>query len=395
MTTLIAIALVAAAAAFHILRESSRLLRLEHFTPLPDERLPALSLVVAARDEEHAIGPALNSILELDYPDLEIILVDDRSTDRTAEIARAVQNAHPRGDRLRLIENRELPSGWLGKVHAQHLGARAASHPLILLTDADVLFSRQALRRAVTAQQVLGADHLAVLPRLITQSFWESTVGAYLECLVLTLFRPSSLHRSRYRFIGVGAFALLTRDTLSQVDWLKPVRLQVIDDGSLGLMVKARRGRQFVLLGQQDLALRWFSGLTGFLKGIEKNAYAAVGYNRRLALATALALTAPCWALLWLSSVCLCWGLAAYGLMTLLGLLAGRGQKRPVWTAFTLPLGGFVVAWAFLRSAALTEKRQAVVWRDTVYSLTQLRTAQRRFMASEIARLRGRTRRKS
>lgn len=378
---------LASATVFHALRETKSFLRLEQFSPLPDERLPPLSLVVAARDEGQTIGPALRSLLDLDYPELEVILIDDRSSDDTAEVARSIQEMHPRGDRLRLIENRELPEGWLGKVHAQHLGVMAARHPLILLTDADVVYSPQALKRAVTAQQVLAADHIAVLPHLQTRGFWEPAIAAYLETLALMLLRPSSLHRSRYRCVGVGAFGLFTRDVLAQVGNLEPLRLQVIDDGFLGLMVKARKGRQFALSGQQDLSLRWFSGLSGFLKGLEKNAYAAVGYRPLLALLAALGVSAPFWGLMLLTICCPGWGVAVYFLLALVGLVVGRAQQAPAWSALTFPLASLVVATAFLRSAFLAERRQAVVWRDTSYSLRQLRQAQREFMKAEIALL--------
>ncbi len=387
-TPLLSIAALGLASAAHALKETKSLLRLEHFPPLPDERLPPLSLVVAARDEGQTIGTALCSILDLDYPELEVILIDDRSSDDTAQVARSIQETHPRGDRLRLIENRELPKGWLGKVHAQHLGVMAARHPLILLTDADVVFSPQALKRAVTAQQVLAADHIAVLPRLQTHGFWEPAIVAYLEALVVTFLRPSSAHRSRYRCVGVGAFGLFTREMLAQAGNLEALRLQVIDDGFLGVMVKARKGRQFVLIGQQDLSLRWFTGLSGFLKGIEKNAYAAVGYRLPLALLAGLGISAPLWGLLILTIISPGWGAAAYGLLALVSWIVGRAQQSPAWSAFTFPLASLAVATAFLRSAYLTERRQAVIWRDTSYSLPQLRQAQREFMKAEFARLR-------
>lgn len=376
------------ASAAHAFKETKTLLRLEHFPPLPDDRLPPLSLVVAARDEGQTIGTALRSILDLDYPELEVILVDDRSSDDTAQVARSLQETHPRGARLHLVENHELPEGWLGKVHAQHLGVTAARHSLILLTDADVVFSPQALKRAVTAQQVLAADHIAVLPHLQTHGFWEPSIAAYLEALVVMFLRPSSVHRSRYRCVGVGAFGLFTREMLAQAGYLESLRLQVIDDGFLGLMVKARKGRQFVLVGQQDLSLRWFSGLSGFLQGIEKNAYAAVGYRLPLALLATLVISAPFWGLLLLIIGSPGWGAATYGLLALGGGIVGRGQQSPAWSAFTFPLASLAVATAFLRSAILAERRQAVVWRDTSYSLSQLRQAQRAFVKDEFARLR-------
>jgi hypothetical protein len=372
--------------------EKNGLLRLEHFEPLPDHRLPAVSLVIVGRDEARTIGPALSSVLGLDYPELEVIFVDDRSSDGTAQVVRQVQQSSAGGSRLTLIENRELPDGWLGKVHAQHLGVRASRHPLVLLTDADVVFEPSALRLAVSAQQVLHADHLAVLPAVEARGFWESVLVAWLALLFLALVRPASLHRSRHRFLGVGAFALLRREVLEQVGWLEPLRLQVIDDGFLGLMVKARGGRQLALMGQGQLRLRWFEGLGGLVRGLEKNAYAASGYSLPLALLGALGAAAPLFILLTLAALCCShfWVLAAYLLFSMAAWQASQAYQTPGWAALGMPLAGLLMAYTILRSAFLCERRGAVTWRGTRYELTRLRQAQQQFFRQELARLRAR-----
>ena len=369
--------------------ETRRLLRLQQFEPLPDERLPALSIVVAARDEAGTVGPAVASLLALDYPDLEIVFVDDRSQDGTAQAVRETAASHPGAARLKLIENRELPEGWLGKVHALHLGVKSARGGLILLTDADVVFAPDALKRAVSAQQILAADHLAVLPYVEGRGFWEPSLVTFLAAIFLVGFRPASLHRSHYRFIGVGAFTLLTRSMLEQVGWLEPLRFQVIDDGFLGMMVKARRGRQFALMGHEQMSLRWFDGLSGLVLGLEKNAYAATGYRLSVSALGALGTSAP----LWLPILLGClrgsgWGVAFYLLMSTAGLFVARATRVAPWTAFTLPLAGTVYAFALLRSAWLTERRGAVVWRNTAYSLEYLRSEHHAFFRREWERLR-------
>ena len=369
--------------------ETRRLLRLEQFPPLPPQRLPALSIVVAARDEAATVGPAVASLLDLGYPDLEIVFVDDRSTDGTAEAVRRVAEGHPRGHRLHLLENRELPDGWLGKVHALHLGARACRHDLVLLTDADVIFAPEALRRAVTAQQVLGADHLAVLPRVEVRGFWEPTLVAFLASIFMVLFRPASLHRSRYRFLGVGAFTLLTRSMLEQLGGLEPLQLQVVDDGFLGMMVKARGGRQFVLMGQEQMSLRWFHGLGGLVRGLEKNAYAATGYRPLLAVLSALATSSLLWLPLLVSGLgSPLWGALLYLFFALDGLLVARASRAPLWPALTHPRAGGDSGSARRRAAGRAEPRKAVVWRGTAYPLATLREAHHAFFKAEWARLR-------
>lgn len=348
-------------------------------------------MVVAARDEADTVAPAVSSLLDLDYPHLEVVFVDDRSGDGTAEIVRRVARQHHQGYRLRLIENTELPDGWLGKVHALHLGVRASQHDLVLLTDADVVFAPEALQRAVTAQQVLGADHLAVLPKVEAKGFWEPSLVAFLASIFMVVFRPASLHRSRYRFLGVGAFTLLTRSMLGQVEWLEPLRFQVIDDGFLGMMVKARGGRQFVLMGQEQMSLRWFHGLRGLVRGLEKNSYAATGYSLGVAGLAALATSSPLWLPLLVAwSAGTAWGLLLYALISCAGLLVARASRVAPWAAFAIPLAGAVYAFTLLRSAWLAERRGAIVWRGTPYPLARLRESHHSFLRTEWRKLRAR-----
>lgn len=359
-------------------------LTLDLFPPLPDSRLPALSIVVAARDEEEATEAALRSLLELDYPDWEVIFVDDRSSDATADIAERLQASHPQGFRLQVIRNRHLPEGWLGKVHALHLGVQRSRHPLLLLTDADVRFRPEALRRAVTAQQVLAADHLAVAPGFELRGFWEPALVTYFLLAFSLRYRPWAVHRDRKRYVGVGAFNLLTRETLMAVERLEPLRLQVVDDLQLGRMVKARGRRQFAILGHHGLEVRWFQGLSGLVHGLEKNAYAGLDYRPEMALATSLAAAAPCWSLVLIAGLFSpAWAALGYAVQMAIGALVARASGGRPWSGALLPLAGLVLAFTILRSAWLAERRQAIVWRQTRYPLPDLRRALREFNRRE------------
>lgn len=135
------------------------------------EALPRLSIVVPALNEEETVEPAMRTLLALDYPQLEIIAVDDRSTDETGGILDRLAATDPR---LRVLHVRELPAGWLGKNHALHLASREATGDYILFTDADVLFEPTVLRRTVRAMIARGLDHLAVFPELVRGGFWET-----------------------------------------------------------------------------------------------------------------------------------------------------------------------------------------------------------------------------
>lgn len=364
--------------------EAQRGLTLASFPPLPDRRLPGLSIVVAARDEAGSVTQALNSLLDQDYPDLEVVFVNDRSSDGTGELADAVKASHPRADRLTVIHNQELPDGWLGKVHALHRGVKATRHPLVLLTDADIHFSHDALRRAVTAQQVLGADHLAAAPRFEAQGFWEPVLVAYFFVLFAARFQPSAVHRKKERFVGVGAFNMVRREKLEEMGWLEPLRLQVVDDLHLGRMVKARGYRQFALLARDAISVRWFCGLMGVVRGLEKNAYAGLNYRWDYALAAALVSAWPLWTLALIASYASpAWALAWYGFQVGVGGLAAHATGVPRWAGVGFPLAGPILGFTMLRSAWLAEGRGAVVWRGTSYALADLRQAHQSFVERE------------
>src|SRR5690606_24876556 len=135
--------------------------------PLPDERSvtwPRVSIVIAARNEERHLREALASVLALDYPDFEVIAIDDRSTDATGSILDRFAAECPR---LRVVHVDELPRGWLGKNHALHAGAAQASGKYILFTDADIVMEPAALPRAVIYCEENELDHLAMTPRVV------------------------------------------------------------------------------------------------------------------------------------------------------------------------------------------------------------------------------------
>src|SRR3954467_2373788 len=139
--------------------------------------LPRVSIVIPARNEERNVEEALQSVLALDYDNLEIDVVNDRSTDSTGEILDRMAAANPR---VRVIHIRELPPGWLGKNHALELGGRKATGDYLLFTDADIVMEPMALRRAVAAMEADGLDHLAVSPEIErTSVLFEMFIGVF------------------------------------------------------------------------------------------------------------------------------------------------------------------------------------------------------------------------
>src|SRR4051812_46583174 len=177
--------------------------------PLPDEgaALPRVSLVAPARNEERNIEAAVRSLVKLDYPDLQITLVNDRSTDSTGEILDRLEKEFPQ---LNVIHLTELPSGWLGKNHAMQFGAERSRGEWILFTDADIIFEPTTLKRAIRYAMEQQIDHLAATPDTRMPSW-------FLRCFVVTfsfeflLFvRAWGIRNPRSSaHVGIGAFNLI------------------------------------------------------------------------------------------------------------------------------------------------------------------------------------------
>ncbi|MGH9678291.1 MAG: glycosyltransferase, partial [Candidatus Acidiferrum sp.] len=204
----------------------------------PQMRAPRLSIIVPALNEEQHIEEAITSLLNLDYPDYEVIAVNDRSTDRTGEIMERL--AASAVGKLRVLHVRELPPGWLGKPHAMWLAAQQAGGQWFLFTDADVKFRPDALRRAVHYAESSVTDHLAVIPTMEMKTAGERMMIAYIQCMSLfatfRFWKAPDPKSSEY--VGVGAFNLIRRSVYEKLGSFAALRMEVVEDLKLGKLVK-------------------------------------------------------------------------------------------------------------------------------------------------------------
>lgn len=341
----------------------------------PERKWPAVSIVVAARDEAAAIEPAMRSLLALDYPALEVIAIDDRSGDATAAILDRLAAQDPR---LRVQHVRELPAGWLGKNHALGLGAREAGGELILFTDADVEFAPEALQAAVAILEDEGLDHLALGPRVRLPGPWLAACVAYFARQFYVFLRP---WRARIpgspAHIGVGAFNLVRTRAYRSVGGHARIALRPDDDVKLGKLLKSAGYRQELRHAPDALCVTWYASVREFVKGLEKNVLAGLDYRAALGLAglgMLLCLEAMPFAVI-------AWGdaraqiAAAAAILVAVISLAGilREARAPVAAAVLAPAAALVFVYACTRSILLTYARGGIVWRGTFYPLSELR----------------------
>jgi hypothetical protein len=341
---------------------------------------PALAAVFAARNEAPAVERAVRSLLAQDYPELSVIAVDDRSTDRTGAILDAVARDDPR---LRVIHVRELPPGWLGKTHALHAGASATTAQWLLFTDADVVFEQGALRRAVGLAVRGRFDHVAAVPEIVTESTVERVFMAMFT-LIFALASPPwrVADRRRKASLGIGAFNLVRATAYRAIGGFEHVALSVDDDLRLAQALKFAGYRGTVVLGQEVLSVRWQVGLGGMIRGLEKNFFGSLDYRPELVPVVLVGLMVvgvlPFAGLLygpwWPRAVC------AAGVGAIAGFfLASRRMSGVAWYhGLLLPVGAASLAAALLRSVWLTYRRGGVRWRDYNYPLAALRDHVRR-----------------
>lgn len=234
--------------------------------------LPSVSIVVPARNEERNIERCLASLSASEYPDFEIVVVDDRSDDRTADLARTVPRG--RAHRIEVVEGRPLPEGWLGKPWACWQGAEVARGDLLLFTDADTVHAAHLLERAVLGLREERADLLTIVGRQIMETFWERLVQP--QVFLAMLFRFPDFERvaanDNWRdAIANGQFILMPRSAYARVDGHRAVRDEVVEDLALAQVVKRAGLRLRIRSAEDALATRMYQSLGELVEGWSKN----------------------------------------------------------------------------------------------------------------------------
>ncbi|HEX4498249.1 MAG TPA: glycosyltransferase family 2 protein [Thermoanaerobaculia bacterium] len=337
--------------------------------------LPRVSILIPARNEERNLEEALRSVLALDYENLEIDVIDDRSTDRTGEILDRMAAAEPR---LRVVRVRELPAGWLGKNHALWLGAEKATGDFLLFTDADVVLEPSSLRRAVQVMVADGLDHLTASPEIARPSvLFELFIGAF--SLFFALFtRPWKAKDPRSpHYVGIGAFNLVRATAYRAVGGHRTIAMRPDDDLKLGKLLKTRGFRQEFVFGQGALRVEWYTSVRELIQGLMKNAFSGVDYRVRVvAVATVIQLAVFVWpflALLLIPGAARWLNLAS--VLTLVGLCWINAPLAGVrrWHGVGFPLATLLFLYILWRATLLTLWNDGIDWRGTHYPLAELR----------------------
>jgi len=337
---------------------------------------PRVSIIVPARNEEEHIEESLTRLLRLDYEDYEVIAVNDRSTDRTGEVMDRVA-ANARG-LLKVIHITQLPEDWLGKAHAMWTAGNQATGDWLLFTDADVLFRKDVLNRALAYAEAERADHVVLLPQMIMHSPGEKMMVAFFQTLFVFGHRPWKVADPKSKdHMGVGAFNLIRRQPYDAVGTYRALHFEVLDDMKLGKLVKNAGFAQRNVFGEDLISIRWAKGAMGMVDNLTKNFFAIMSFQWWRALGSALVLAfLNLWPFLgiWLAHG---WARFPYAiaLFAMFGIYVGMSWKSPIPPYYFLlhPISTILFVYIMLRSMTLTLWRGGVVWRGTFYPLAELR----------------------
>ena len=354
--------------------------------PVSPSGNPRVSIIVPARNEEEIIEQALNTLLELDYDNYEVIAVNDRSTDRTGEIMERIshnltssaKNAKKTAPPLRVIHHNELPAGWLGKTHAMWTAANQATGDWLLFTDADVLFKPDSVRRALAYAEAEPADHVVLFPRMIMKRPGEYMMIAFFQTMFMFGHRPWKVaDPSTDDHMGVGAFNLVRRRVYEAVGTYEALRMEVLDDMKLGKVVKKAGFAQRNVFGDDLISIRWAHGALGVVNNLTKNFFAVLSFQWWRTLISAFGLAflnygpflgtwlAPGWARVPYA--------VALGSMFLIYIGMSWRSSVPPYYFLLHPLSTTLFIYTLLRSMFLTLWNDGIVWRGTKYPLEELR----------------------
>lgn len=343
----------------------------------PQREGPLVSVIIPARNESAVIQSCVASVLATGYSSVEVLVVDDRSTDDTAARAGELARLDPR---LRVIDGEELPGGWYGKPWACMQGAQLAQGDILLFTDADTRHQPMLLPHAVAALRATTAGIVTVSPHLSCISFWERVVMPQVWLLLGTRYHPAAVNRATRprEVIANGQFIMTTREAYLKAGAHEAVRGEVAEDLALAQRYADAGMKIWFAFAENLMETRMYTGLAHLVEGWSKNLY--LGGRRsfpdepvlRALVPVALSLAMSFWLvppLALLASLALPAlrepALVATGISLLFWAVISLSMRIPPRYALAYPAGAAVALWIVLRSTWRGSRR--VVWKGRIY----------------------------
>lgn len=379
------LALWIASLAWH-LRNREGFVSLSATRDFPLRECPPVSVLVPARNEAEVLSQSLPRFLAQDYDNYEVILVDDASTDGTAEVARRFAASFP--ERFRVIRIEKLPPDWVGKTHALHTAFQVAKGDWVLATDADILLHPKALRAGLWVSEQQQADLVSLFAFLEYGSFWEKLLLPSFGLFLAAAFPMRKVNDSNSTVaLACGHYVLMRRALWARLGGYETIRTEIIDDLNTARIVK-HSGHRIFLGATRDLArTRMYTSFQELWEGLRKHAFAGHRFSvPRLLLGVLGILLMNLLPLvgLFYSGIVLAgfwtggaqpgpWsaifavGLAQYFFSILIELPVLAFYRIGFWYAFLAPFGAILYAFISLDSMVRTLLGKGVSWKLRQY----------------------------
>lgn len=355
--------------------------RIDRHSSTQLESYPTVCIIVPARNESEVIGTALNSLLTQDYPgQLSIVLIDDNSSDRTANVALNTATELRRSDLLEVIEGQPLKSGWKGKLWAMHQGIQAvkqtANPDYWLFTDADIQHDRQNLAQLIAKAETEDLDLVSLMVLLRCKSWWEKMLIPAFVFFFQKLYPfPWVNNADNSMAAAAGGCLLIRNKALNDVGGIAAIKDALIDDCTIAQSVKARGKNIWLGLSETTISLRGYNDLKTIWDTIARTAYTQLNYSPLLLVGTVIGMSllylAPPLGLIggivrgdWLVvSVCtLTWLLMSWAYLPTVRLY----KLSFVWTLF-MPAIAFLYTLMTIDSSVKYYQGRGGAWKGRTY----------------------------
>jgi len=344
---------------------------------------PTVTVIVPARDESERIEGTVRRLLASRDVDLEVVVVDDRSTDGTSAI---VARIAAEDERVRLVRVDSLPDGWLGKPHACQRGAETARGDWILFTDGDIHMTGDVVARAVAAGIAQGVEHVVLTPGIEHPTLpARAAIATFALGLIGPLARAN--RDERFGWAGIGAFNLVEARAWRAIGGHERLAYEVVDDMKLGLLLRRGGFRTRAYLAGREIQAAWGRSAREILHVLEKNQFAFFGFDT-LATSAFIVFGFAFWlagplGFAWGGPFGIFAGAAWLAFTIPAACAASRDGQNPLHATLA-PFGPPLLLLAVARSMWTTLRRGGVVWRGTLYPLEQLRARRIRGFSGRV-----------
>jgi len=329
--------------------------------------------VVPARNEAEFIGPIITSLLNQSVT-MPVVLVDDESTDGTADVARRAAEKTGKADALIVIRSKPLPAGWTGKLWSMHQGieyARASNPAWLMLTDADVLHGPETVANLNLIASQGRYDLVSFMVKLHCESLAEKLLIPAFVYFFFMLYPPAWIRNPRRSTAGAaGGCMLVSRETLERSGGLRAISSAVIDDCALARLLKQHGGRLWLGLTDQSQSLRRYQTFSHIEQMISRTAFNQLKHSSLLLMGTIAGMVitylAPPLLLLTGSRLAIFLGAAAWAAMTITYAAVVRHYRLNVAWALTMPLAALFYLGATIHSAVKYWNRSGGEWKGRI-----------------------------